>query len=83
MSLVAHCRKSEFDIYVGRPSPWGNPFVIGADGTREQVIEKYRAWIQTQPHLLKMLPDLRGKILGCHCFPLPCHADVLVELSNK
>jgi hypothetical protein len=33
------------DVYVGRPSKWGNPFVIGRDGSREEVIAKYRAWI--------------------------------------
>jgi len=32
-------------IYVGRPSKWGNPFVIGRDGSRDEVIAKYRAWI--------------------------------------
>jgi hypothetical protein len=82
MTTVVHILKDEYDVNVGRPSIWGNPFVIGADGTREQVIAKYRAWIQTQPHLLKMLPDLKGKRLACWCFPLPCHGDVLAELAD-
>lgn len=68
--------------YVGRPSQWGNPFVIGRDGTREQVIEKYRAWISGQPALLRDLPELSGKDLICWCAPLACHADVLLELAN-
>ena len=38
---VVHCKRAPFDIYIGRPSKWGNPFVIGRDGNREQVIEKY------------------------------------------
>ena len=38
---VVHCKREPFDIYIGRPSKWGNPFVIGRDGNREQVIEKY------------------------------------------
>lgn len=83
MSLVVHCKRSPYDIYVGRPSKWGNPFVTGKDGTREEVIAKYRAWIVNQPHLMAALPELRGKVLGCWCYPKACHADVLVELANK
>jgi hypothetical protein len=68
------------DVYIGRPSIWGNPFKIGPDGTREEVIAKYWAWIQTKPQLMRRLSRLRGKTLGCYCKPLPCHGDVLVEL---
>lgn len=76
-------------VYVGRPSKWGNPFRVGAygtlDGTREEVIEKYRKWItEGAGHfLLRDLHELRGKDLVCHCAPLPCHADVLLELANR
>ena len=41
---VVHCTRGTHDVYIGRPSKWGNPFVIGKDGTREQVIRKYRNW---------------------------------------
>ncbi len=77
---VVHCKKEKYDIYIGRPSKWGNPFVIGKDGDREQVIEKYREWIKQQPELLESLPELKGKVLGCWCPPKKCHGDVLVEL---
>jgi hypothetical protein len=73
----------EYDVHIGRPSRWGNPYKIGRDGTREEVIEKYRNWIKTQPELLKALPELRGKTLGCWCKPLHCHGDVLVELIER
>jgi uncharacterized protein DUF4326 len=69
-------------VYVGRPSKWGNPFVIGRDGTREQVVAKYRAWIVRQPALMAALHELRGKDLVCWCAPERCHAEVLVELAN-
>lgn len=69
-------------IYVGRPSIWGNPFKIGPDGTRDEVIEKYRAWLLAQPELMSKLPELRGRHLACWCAPLACHADVLLELAN-
>ena len=82
-SIVVHCKRVAHDVYIGRPSIWGNPFEIGRDGTREQVIEKYRAWVQEQPNLMARLPELRGKILGCWCAPAACHGDVLIELANK
>lgn len=69
-------------VYIGRPSKWGNPFVIGIDGTREEVIKKYEQWIKTQPNLMKALPELKGKDLACYCSPLPCHGDVLLRLAN-
>jgi hypothetical protein len=70
-------------VYVGRPSKWGNPFIIGRDGTREEVVAKYRAWIVRQPALMAALHDeLRGKDLVCWCAPERCHAEVLIELAN-
>ena len=51
--------------------------------TREEAVEKYREWIQTQPELLKRIPELKGKTLGCFCKPKSCHGDVLVELANN
>ena len=67
-------------VFVGRPSKWGNPFRIGIDGTREECVERYRL------HLLSSgldTTELRGKDLVCWCAPLPCHADVLLEIANR
>lgn len=69
-------------VYIGRPSKWGNPFVIGRDGTRAQVIAKYRAHLLASPTLMAALPELRGRDLVCWCAPCPCHGDVLVALAN-
>ena len=80
---TVHCKKNTFDVYIGRPSIWGNPFEIGKDGTREEVIIKYREWIKTQPQLLEKLPELKNKILGCWCAPHSCHGDVLIELVKE
>lgn len=82
-SLVVHCEKDDYDIYIGRPSKWGNPFKVGKDGTRKEVIEKYRAWILDQPDLMNSLPELEGKILGCWCKPKACHGDILADLANR
>ena len=83
MTKVVHCKKEKYDVYIGRPSKWGNPFIIGRDGTREEVIEKYREYIMQRPDLLSDLHELKGKVLGCWCKPKPCHGDVLVELIEK
>lgn len=69
-------------IYIGRGSPGGNPFRIGADGDRPAVIAKYEAWLRDQPNLLKRLDDLRGRSLVCFCAPKPCHGDLLLRLAN-
>lgn len=82
MRMIVHCKKSRYDVYIGRPSKWGNPFVIGKDGSREQVIAKYREYVLQSP-LRNDLEQLRGKVLGCWCYPKPCHGDVLVELVNR
>ncbi len=70
-------------VYIGRPTKWGNPFVIGKDGTREDVIRKYEDWVVTQPHLMQALHELRGKDLVCFCAPQGCHGDVLLRLANE
>ena len=69
-------------VYIGRPSIWGNPFVIGKDGTRADVIAKYETWLLRQPRLMAQLDRLRGRNLVCWCAPLPCHGDVLLRLAN-
>jgi len=80
MNKVIHCKKESYDVYIGRPSKWGNPFVIGKDGDREEVVKKYSDWILQQPQLLDDLEELRDKILGCWCAPNLCHGDVLINL---
>ena len=80
---VVHCRLHVFDVYIGRPGEWGNPFEIGKDGTRKQVIAKYRDYIQGRPDLLGKLSTLKGKRLGCWCAPRACHGDVLADLVQE
>ncbi|RME81276.1 MAG: DUF4326 domain-containing protein [Caldilineae bacterium] len=82
-TTVVHCKRDEYDVYIGRPSKWGNPFVVGRDGDRETVIQKYREWIMEQDELLADLHELRGKRLGCWCAPKACHGDVLAELADS
>ena len=87
---VVHWEKEPYDVYIGRWHPkirinskWSNPFKIGKDGSREEVIAKFRQWIYTQPNLMVQLPELKGKTLGCWCKPHACHGDVLAELAEE
>lgn len=85
---VINVRREHYDVYIGRGygSIWGNPFEIGRDGTRSEVIKKYEQWILYSPEAeeqRKMLPSLKGKILGCWCKPASCHGDVLVKILNN
>lgn len=80
---VVHCKKHHHDIYIGRPSKWGNPYKAGVDGTKSEVIKKYHDYVLNNENLMNSLHELDGKILGCWCKPHACHGDVLVDLVNK
>jgi hypothetical protein len=87
MTKVVNRKNEPYDVYIGRGTPFGNPYKIGRDGTRDDVIEKYRE------HFNKKLKDksfrdrvksLKGKVLGCWCKPDACHGDVIIEyLENE
>jgi hypothetical protein len=98
MSRVVHCKREPYDLYIGRGpgSVFGNPWVIGPDGSREEVIDRYETWLRTgrgfgHPEatetrrrvILASLPELRGKTLGCWCAPQRCHGEVLLALLGE
>lgn len=71
-------------VRIDRRTHWGNPFLIGRDGTREEVVEQYRRKLMAQTGGIDALQRvLRGKDLACWCSPLPCHGDVLLEIANE
>lgn len=71
-------------IYVGRPTKWGNPFIIAKDGSRTHVVMKYRGWVSSRIRDGHLNPlELKGKDLVCWCAPEACHADVLLEIANE
>lgn len=71
-------------VYIGRGSPWGNPFVIGRDGDRDAVCDKYEKMVEAN-HAYKdrVIEVLRGKNLMCFCAPLRCHGDYLLRIANQ
>jgi len=86
---VVHCKRADYDVYIGRgrdprtgePGRWGNPFRVGHDGDRDEVIDRYRRWLWERIKAgeidLAELLALHGKALGCWCAPQPCHGEVL------
>lgn len=94
-TVRVHCKRSPYDIYIGRPSLWGNPYTHHKDkktkaefivDTREEAVEKYREYISNGEgkHLLDKLHELEGKTLGCWCMPnKSCHGDILIELVEE
>lgn len=80
---VVHVNSGAYDVYIGRGSKWGNPFRMGVHGDRYEVIARYRSYILRRPDLLRSLPELSGKRLGCHCAPAMCHGDLLVTLFRE
>jgi hypothetical protein len=95
METTVHHIREGFDVYIGRAMPrqrlkasrWANPFHIGPDGTRDEVIAQYRQYLDEVlssadqgPEWRAALEELRGMRLGCWCRPAACHGDVLVEL---
>ena len=83
-------------VYVGRshrlgggritddhPHHFGNPFVVGRDGTHKEVVAKFEVLIRSDPRLMAKVFRLRGYHLCCHCQPSqPCHADVILKYAN-
>lgn len=80
---VVHCKRSPYDIYIGRPSRWGNPFPLTNEEDRARCVQRYEDWIRTQPNLMAALPELKGKVLGCWCYPRLCHGNVLIKLLDE
>lgn len=96
MTVVVNLRTSDYDIYIGRGSPYGNPFKIGKDGDRDEVIRKFRLYFQERLKDLvykKRVMDLHNKRLGCYCVENPwiyidgghfvCHGQVIAEFIEN
>lgn len=91
MKYVVHCKNEPYDVYIGRPSVWGNPFshlhktlAQVKVASREEAISKYKEWLVKQPELVeKAKKELKGRVLGCWCAPKACHGDILSAIVNS
>jgi hypothetical protein len=74
----------QYDIFIGRPSVYSNPFVKGTDGTRSEVIAKFKEYFNNHPDKNKLLDDLSGKTIACWCgLNESCHGDILIDLFEE
>ncbi|MNJ39218.1 hypothetical protein D3C77_340850 [compost metagenome] len=77
-----------YDVYIGRGTLWGNPYQMGKEGTRDEVIAKFaydfeRRFLKLPEKFDENIEKLRGKTLGCHCKPAACHGDVIANYLNS
>lgn len=88
--LVVHRSKKPYDVYIGRPSKWGNPWSHEEDTlaeykveTRAEAVQKYEEWIRSQPEMMAAIKrELKGRVLGCFCSPKLCHGHILAWIAN-
>jgi hypothetical protein len=79
---VVNMHREQCDIRIDRGTEWGNPYLIGVDGTREEVIAKHFDLLLSSPDLPAGLKQIQGKRLGCHCKPKKCHGDNIAFLAD-
>jgi hypothetical protein len=78
--LVVNVKNSACDVYVGRGTRWGNPY---KGSSRRHNIMAFERSVRKDPdYIAGIKHDLKGKILGCHCAPKDCHADILARIAN-
>lgn len=83
MTSVVHCKRDRYDVYIGRPSRWGNPIKLQREDDRERVLAQYIEYLEGRPDLVESARlELQGKRLGCWCAPRLCHGHVLAALAD-
>ena len=90
ITCVVHFKRDKYDVYIGRPSVWGNPFSHLENSIAKfrvsylEVIPRHEQWLRSQPGLVaRVKRELRGKVLGCWCKPKACHGDVLARIADE
>lgn len=81
---AVHCKREAYTVYAGRPSILGNPFVIGKDGTRIDVISKFEQYARSNNKVMQAIKTLKeSDVIGCWCKPQACHVDVIIKLWHE
>jgi hypothetical protein len=82
-NLINWAKTEGLYVQIDRQTAWGNPFEIPGDGDRDTVCESYEVYFKLKKSLHGKLKSLKGKVLGCHCYPERCHGNYLISLANK
>ncbi len=86
---VVHCKYDKYDVLIDRTTKYGNPYIMGPDGSRDVVCDRHEAWLQlwtehkkevivrgrSNKWVIEHLNELNGKRIACHCSPARCHGD--------
>lgn len=84
---VVHCKREAFEVYIGRPSKFGNPWRVTNEASRPRAIGQFESYarerVAMQPEFAESVKALHGKVLGCWCAPKACHGDVLLKLAAE
>ena len=88
---VVHCKRHPYNVYGGRPGPFGNPFSHKADtlaqyqvASRDEAVERHAEWFLSNPDLIKRVKrEMTGKVIGCWCAPKRCHCDIYAKVCNE
>ena len=90
ITRVVHNKREAFDIYIGRPSKWGNPYKVASNAPREvfeHAVDRYRSDLvagKLRFTVDDVVSELRGHDLACWCRPgAACHGEVLLEIANQ
>jgi hypothetical protein len=83
LKVLKYAEDNGIYVRIDRFSDWGNPFIMDEDGTRDEVCDWYgRMYLPKRKQLTKRALNLKGKVLGCHCYPNRCHGDYLVHIAD-
>ncbi len=80
--LITSAKKANRYTCIGRGSIGGNRFIMGKDGDRNSVCNKYEIELKEKPDLIKRIPELKGHVLGCYCAPRRCHGNTLLKYTS-
>ncbi|MFM8488437.1 MAG: DUF4326 domain-containing protein, partial [Bacteroidota bacterium] len=80
---LRYARDEGIFVAIDKTSDWANPFLMGQDGDRDEICDKYEIFYGLKTSLHNKVRGLRGKALGCHCYPQRCHGDFLKKMADS
>lgn len=95
MEVIVGKKWDKGAVYIGRPSPLGNPFVMHGEHTRDQVCDQYQAWFDKKVaeedpavmselrRLYKLAQQTGSLTIGCYCAPKRCHGDTIKRFLEQ
>ena len=87
-TLVVNIFKDSYDVYIGRAGKgqdgyFGNPVRLKEGESKGSTLKEYKRYFYNRlaidPEFKKKILELKGKKLGCFCYPKPCHGDIIKE----